>query len=367
MKVPFVDLKAGIRGKRDEYLAACAEVIDSAWFAGGPQVAGFEDEFARYCGAEHAVAVSSGTDALIVAMRAVGLGPGDEVITAPNSFFATAEAISHVGATPVFADVRPDTLLLDPDAVAAAITDKTRALAPVHLFGQVCDMAPLRQLADDRGLILLEDSAQAHGATRAGGRAGSIGDIAGFSFYPAKNLGAFGEGGAITTNSADLAARCRALRDHGQEGKHNHTLIGYNARMPALMAACLRIRLGELDDYNAGRRRAAARMREGLASVDGVSLVAEAPESSPVYHLLVIRVADRDRVRAALDEQGVASGIHYPVPIHLQPAYAHLGHGQGSFPVAEEAGRDMISLPMYPELTDEQIDYVVAAVATAAG
>lgn len=365
MKVPFVDLKAGIAGNREAYLAACAEVIDSAWFAGGPNVSGFEDDFARYTGAEHAVAVCSGTDALIVALRALGVGAGDEVITAPNSFFATAEAITHVGARPVFADVLPQTLLLDPEAVAEVIGDATRAIIPVHLFGQMADITRLGALARERGLLLLEDSAQAHGATRDGHRAGSVGDAAGFSFYPAKNLGAFGEGGAITTGSAEVAARCRALRDHGQEGKHNHTMVGYNARLPALLAACLRIRLGELDDYNAGRRRIAARYTAAFGQLDGVELVAEAADSQPVYHLYVVRVAERDRVAAALEERGVATGVHYPIPIHRQPAYADLGYGAGAFPVAEKAAGEMISLPMYPEMTDEQVDYVIDALRSA--
>ncbi len=367
MKVPFVDLAAGIRPHRDDYLAAIAEVVDSAWFAGGPAVARFEKAFAEHAGAAHCVAVSTGTDALILALRALGVGPGDEVITAPNSFFATAEAISLVGATPVFADVRDDTLTIDPDAVAAAITDKTRAVAPVHLFGQIAEMEPLEALCRDRGLLLLEDSAQAHGARRNGRRAGSIGDAAGFSFYPAKNLGAFGEGGAITTSSAEVADKARALRDHGQVGKHNHQYIGYNARLPTLLAACLELRLRYLDDYNTGRRRAAARYRDQLASAGGVRLVHEDPAGEAVYHLMVVRVAERDRVAAALGEAGVATGVHYPVPIHLQPAYAHLGLGAGSFPVAERAAGEILSLPIYPEITDEQVDYVADVLRRAVG
>ena len=359
MKVPFVDLPAGIRPHRDEYLARITEVLDSAYFAGGPNVSGFESEFASYCGTEHAVAVANGTDALILMMRAAGIGPGDEIITAPNSFFATAEAISLVGATPVFADVHDDTLLLDADRVAERITERTKAIVPVHLFGQVAAMEPLRALAEERGLLLLEDSAQAHGATRAGQRAGSLALAASFSFYPAKNLGAFGEGGAITTNSAELADKARALRDHGQVGKHNHQYIGYNARLPAMLCACLRVRLSHLDEYNAGRRRAAARYDQALAGVDGVRRVTVDDAGEPVYHLYVVRVNERDRVRSALGDAGVASGIHYPIPIHLQPAYEHLGHNPGDFPVAERAAGEMISLPMYPELTDEAIAYVV--------
>jgi dTDP-4-amino-4,6-dideoxygalactose transaminase len=300
-------------------------------------------------------------------LRALGVGPGDEVITAPNSFFATAEAISLVGATPVFADVDDVTLTLDPVKVAAAITDKTRAIAPVHLFGQIADVEPLETLARDHGLKLLEDAAQAHGATRNGRRAGSIGDAAGFSFYPAKNLGAFGEGGAITTGSAEVAALARALRDHGQEGKHNHVHIGYNARLPSLLCACLSVRLRHLDAYTDGRRRAAARYRDLLADVPGVRIVGADPAGDPVYHLFVVRVSERDRVATALGDVGVATAVHYPTPIHLQPAYRHLGLARGSFPIAERSADEILSLPMYPELTDEAIDHVVASLRAAVG
>lgn len=367
MKVPFVDLKAGIQPHRDEYLAQITDVVDSAWFAGGPKVAQFEKAFAEYCGAEHAVSVCTGTDALILALRALGVGPGDEVITAPNSFFATAEAISLVGATPVFADVRDDTLTIDTAAVEAAVTEKTKCVVPVHLFGQVADMEPLEALCKQRGLLLLEDSAQAQGASRGGRRAGSIGHAAGFSFYPAKNLGAFGEGGAITTSSAEIADTLRALRDHGQVGKHNHVHIGYNARLASIQAACLSVRLAHLDEYNAGRRRAATRYGAAFAEMAGVRTVHEDPAGEAVYHLYVIRVANRDAAAASLNEAGVATGIHYPVPIHLQPAYASLGLGVGSFPVAERAANEMISLPMYPELPDEAVDYVIDCVRKALG
>lgn len=367
MKVPFVDLIAGIKPHRDEYMAALAEIVDSAYFAGGPAVDAFERAFAEYCGVEHAVAVSSGTDALILALRALGVGPGDEVITAPNSFFATAEAISLVGATPVFADVDDETLTLDADQVAGAITDKTKVIAPVHLFGQIANVEPLEALARDRGLLLLEDSAQAHGASRNGRRAGAIGHAAGFSFYPAKNLGAFGEGGAITTGSAEVAALARALRDHGQEGKHNHVHIGYNARLPSLLCAALSVRLRHLDAYTDGRRRAAARYRELLADVPGVRVVSVDPAGEPVYHLFVVRVANRDAVANALGEVGVATAVHYPTPIHLQPAYRHLELGPGSFPIAERAAGEILSLPMYPELTDAQIEHVVGSLRAAVG
>lgn len=361
MKVPFVDLKPGVAAHRDEYLAAITEVVDSAYFAGGPAVERFERAFADFCGVEHAIAVSTGTDALVLALRAVGVGPGDEVVTAPNSFFATAEAISLVGATPVFADVDDDTLLLDPEAARAAITERTRAVVPVHLYGQMADMDAFSALAAERGVALLEDSAQAHGASRGGRRAGSVGAAAGFSFYPAKNLGAFGEGGAVTTSSAEVAQMVRELRDHGQSQKHTHRHVGYNARLPSILCAALEVSLRYLDEANAARQRAAARYRERLAGVDGVRLVGEVTGGEHVYHLFVVRVAERDRVAAALAEEGIATAIHYPTPIHRQPAYAHLGRGAGSFPVAEKAAGEILSLPMYPQLGDEQVDAVVDA------
>jgi dTDP-4-amino-4,6-dideoxygalactose transaminase len=369
MKVPFVDLAAGIAPLRDRYLDKLTAVLDSAYFAGGPEVDAFERAFAEFCGTRHAVAVATGTDALLLALRALGVGAGDEVITAPNSFFATAEAISHAGAIPVFADVRDDTLTIDPAAIADRITTRTKAIVPVHLYGQLADLEPIRSLAEQRGLKVLEDSAQAHGATRGDLRAGSAGDAAAFSFYPAKNLGAFGEGGAVTTDSDEVAGLVRALRDHGQAGKHDHQHVGYNARLPAMLCACLSIGLGELEGWNQARRRLAAAYRERLAGVDGVRVVAEDPGARSVYHLFVIRVAAdrRDQVMAALGADGVATAIHYPTPIHLQPAYAGLGYGAGDFPVAEAAAREIISLPMYPQMTLEQVDHVTAALARALG
>jgi dTDP-4-amino-4,6-dideoxygalactose transaminase len=366
--VPFVDLAALVRSSKADYLAAFERVLDAGAFVGGPAVAAFEDAFARYCGAPHAVAVRTGTDALVLALRAAGVGPGDEVITAANSFFATAEAISHAGATPVLADVDDATLLIDPADAARRITRRTRCIIPVHLFGQIADMAPLRALAAANQLCVIEDSAQAHGATRTGPagepwRAGSIAEIAAFSFYPTKNLGALGEGGAITTRDAELAERVRRLRDHGQAGRHDHVEIGYNARLDALQCAWLSISLARLDEGNAARVRLAARYRQQLTDVRGVRLVGEPAGSSPVYHLMVVRVdgARRDAIRDRLTAAGIATAIHYPRPIHLQRAYAHLGQGPGSCPVTERAADEMISLPMYPDLTDAQVDRVVAA------
>jgi dTDP-4-amino-4,6-dideoxygalactose transaminase len=372
MTVPFVDLAALVRPSKAEYLAAIERVLDTGGFIGGPAVTEFEAAFARYCGAPHAVAVGTGTDALVLALRALGVGPGDEVITAANSFFATAEAVSHAGATPVLADVDEVTLLIDPADVARRVTPRTRCVIPVHLFGQIADMAPLRALAAANGLHVLEDSAQAHGATRTGPggevwRAGSIAEVAAFSFYPTKNLGALGEGGAITTRDPELAERVKRLRDHGQAGRHDHVDIGYNARLDALQCACLSVSLGKLDAGNAARRRAAARYRDQLADAPGVRLLAEPAGSSPVHHLMIVRVdaAIRDAIRDALGKAGIATAIHYPRPIHLQRAYAHLGQGPGSCPVAERAANEMISLPMYPDLTVAQVDEVVAALRAA--
>jgi dTDP-4-amino-4,6-dideoxygalactose transaminase len=356
MKVPFVDLVTWLKPSREEFLAAFANVIDTGSFVGGPQVGEFEAAFAKYTGAPHAVAVKTGTDALLLALRALGIGPGDEVITAANSFFATGEAISLAGAKPVLADVDDATLLIDVADVKRRLTKQTKCIIPVHLFGQIADMPPILGL----GTKVLEDSAQAHGATRAGQRAGSIADAAAFSFYPTKNLGALGEGGAVTTRDSAIADHVKRLRDHGQAGRHDHTEVGYNARLDSVQCACLSITLRRLDESIAARRKLAARYREHLAKAKGVRLIAEAPDSSPVYHLMIVRVdaARRDSVRDAMAKAGVATAIHYPTPIHLQRAYAHLGQGAGSCPVAERAAKEMISLPMFPDLTAEQVDRV---------
>jgi dTDP-4-amino-4,6-dideoxygalactose transaminase len=360
MKVPFVDLVAWAKPSREEYLAAFAHVLDTGTFVGGPQVGEFETAFAHFTGAAYAVAVNTGTDALLLALRALGVGPGDEVITAANSFFATAEAISHAGATPVLADVRDDTLLIDLEDAARRVTKRTKCIIPVHLFGQLADMAQVIDFAKSHQLRVLEDAAQAHGAVRGKWRAGSCGDAAAFSFYPTKNLGAIGEGGAVTTSDSEVAVHVRRLRDHGQAGRHDHVEIAYNARLDSVQCACLAITLRRLDEANAARRRLAARYRERLDGKSGLRLVAVPPESDPVYHLMVVRVdaAKRDAIRDAMGKANVATAIHYPTPIHLQRAYAHLGQGAGSCPVAERSVHEMLSLPMFPDLTVEQVDYV---------
>jgi dTDP-4-amino-4,6-dideoxygalactose transaminase len=358
--IPFVDLAAGIRPRRAAYLAAIGEVLDSCSFAGGAPVERFEQAFAAACGTPHAIAVKNGTDALLLMLRAAGIAPGDEVILPTNSFYATAEAVSHAGATPIFADVEDDTLLLDVDDVARRIGPRTRAVIAVHLYGQLADVESLEALCRARGLLLFEDAAQAHGATRRGRTAGSIGLAAAFSFYPTKNLGAFGEGGAVTTSSAALAAAVRELRDHGQRGRHHHVAIGYNARLDSIQCACLTLRLEELPAFNAARRRLAARYRAGLAELPGLRLVHEEPAGEAVYHLFVVRIAGgrRAAVQAALGAAGVASAIHYPTPIHRQPAY---GGAAGECPVAEAAAAEILSLPMYPELGEHAVDRVIAA------
>ncbi len=357
-KVPFVDLVAWAKPSREQYLAAFAKIIDTGSYVGGPQVGEFEQAFARFCGAPHAVSVKTGTDALLLALRALDVGPGDEVITAANSFFATAEAISLAGARPVLADVEDDTQLLDVADAGKRVTSKTKCIIPVHLFGQLADMDRVHELARASKRRVLEDSAQAHGATRGAYRAGSAAEIAAFSFYPTKNLGALGEGGCVVTKDAALADRVKRLRDHGQAGRHDHVEIAYNARLDSLQCACLAISLERLDGANAARRRLAAHYRERLHGKPGIRLVAEAPGSTPVYHLMIVRVdaARRDAVRDAMGKAGVATAIHYPTPIHLQRAYAHLGQGPGSCPVAERAVKEMISLPMFPDMTIEQVD-----------
>jgi dTDP-4-amino-4,6-dideoxygalactose transaminase len=361
VKVPFVDLVAWAKPSREEYLAAFAKIIDTGAYVGGPQVAEFETAFAGHCGASHAAAVKTGTDALLLALRALGVGRGDEVITATNSFFATGEAIALAGATPVLADVEDGTLLLDVDDAARRITSKTKCIIPVHLFGQLADMDRVHQLARAHGVRVLEDSAQAHGATRGTWRAGSAGDAAAFSFYPTKNLGALGEGGAVVSNNAGVIDEVKRLRDHGQAGRHDHVEVAYNARLDSVQCACLSISLRRLDAANTARRALAAQYRTRLAGHSKVRLIDEAPGSKPVYHLMIVRVdaARRDAIRTAMGEAGVATAVHYPTPIHLQKAFAYLGQGPGSCPTAERAVNEMISLPMFPDMTSAQVDRVV--------
>ena len=365
MKIPFVDLVAWTKPSREQFLAAFAQIIDTGAYVGGPQVAQFESELAAYCGSLHSATVKTGTDALLLALRALGVRPGDEVLTAANSFFATGEAIALAGATPVLADVDDDTLLIDIDDALKRVTPKTKCVIPVHLFGQVADMDRVHALGRNHGVRVLEDAAQAHGATRGNWRAGSAGDAAAFSFYPTKNLGALGEGGAVTSSNQSVIDEVKRLRDHGQAGRHDHVEVAYNARLDSVQCACLSISLRRLEEANAARRKLAARYREHLAGTSGVRLVAEARNSHPVYHLMIVRVdaARRDAIRTAMGEAGVATAVHYPTPIHLQKAFAHLGQGPGSCPVAERAAREMISLPMFPDMTEAQVDRVCEVLA----
>jgi len=357
----LVDLGRQLVRIRAEVDEALARVLDSTAFILGPEVRRFEEEFARFVGVRHAVGVGSGLDALRLAMRAAGIGPGDEVITVANTFIATVLAIIEAGARPVLVDCTPDTMLIDPDAVERAITPRTRALLPVHLYGQMVPMGPILDIARARGLAVIEDAAQAHGAAERSGRAGAVGLAGCFSFYPGKNLGAFGDGGMVTTDDEGLANRIRTLRDYGQTRKYRHEVAGCNSRLDSMQAAILRVKLRHLDDWNEDRRRAAARYREGLAETPLVPAGAR-PDATHVYHLFVVRCPDRDGLARDLNERGIATGIHYPVPVHLQPACADLGFGPGSFPVAEAAAGEILSLPLFPEITEEEVDGTCEAV-----
>lgn len=359
MKIPFLDLKAHHDPIKDEVMKVIGEVIDKNAFAGGPYVASFEKAFAEYCGVKHAIGVGSGTESLWLALLAKEIGPGDEVITVPSTFIATAEAISLTGAKPVFVDVLEESCNMDPSKLEAAITSRTKAIIPVHLFGQMAEMDPILEVAKRHGLFVMEDSAQAVGAEYKGRRAGSVGDCASFSFYPGKNLGAFGEAGAITTNDGDLADKIRVLRDHGQAKKYYHSKVGWNGRMDGIQGAVLEIKLRGIDKASEGRRLNAERYNNRLSDVDGIILPKEGVNQRHVYHIYPIRVKDRDTVLAQMGEAGVACGIHYPVPLHLQEAYADLGYPKGSFPISEQSAAEFLSLPMYPELTIELVDMVV--------
>jgi len=351
-------IMADIRAAMDEVIRRNAYIL-------GDEVGQFEIAFASYCGAEHAVGLDTGTSALELCLRAWGIGEGDEVITAPNSFIATASGIAFTGARPVFVDIDPGTYTLDVSQVEEAITDRTRAIVPVHLYGQPADMDPIMQIAEAHGLKVLEDACQAHGARYKGRRCGSLGHAAAFSFYPAKNLGAFGDGGLLTTNDADLAEKVRMLRNYGQKVKYHHLFLAYNRRLDTLQAAVLTVKLGKLDEWNASRRAVAARYDELIGPPYVTPAVADYAE--PVYHLYVVRCPDREATAAKLREAGVDSGLHYPVPIHLQEAYKYLGHQLGDFAEAEKACAQVLSLPMFPYMTDEELEAVGAAVREAVG
>jgi len=365
MHVPFLDLKGHHDAIRQEINQAIQEVIDASAFAGGPFVAKFEQEFAAYCGAKFAVGLGHGTEALWLALLALGVEPGDEVLTVPSTFMATAEAITYCGAKPVFVDIEPRTCTMDPSRLEAAITPRTKAIIPVHLFGQMADMDPIMEIAGRRGLPVVEDACQAHGAEYKGRRAGTIGAVGCFSFYPGKNLGALGEAGAAVTNDPKLQQHMAMMRDHGQRKKYHHDLVGWNARMDGIQGAVLRVKLKYLDRANEGRRKHAALYQELLAGGNWVA-PEEAAGRKHVWHVYAIRTTRRDALIEALTQVGVHCGIHYPIPVHLQEAYRSLGLGKGSFPVAERCADEFVSLPMFPELSRQQVETVASELKSAA-
>jgi len=355
------DLKAQYDLIRPEIDAAMAEVMQSCSFILGPAVADFETAYAEYCGVDHCIGVSNGTDALVLALRAAEVGDGDEVITTPHTFGATTEAICLVGARPVLVDVEADQYTMDVSRVEEAITERTRAIIPVHIYGHPADMGPLLEVAKRHSLIVIEDAAQAQGAEYQGRRAGSMGLVGAFSFYPGKNLGAYGDAGGITTNDAAIAESIRSLRNHGQDPKRKFSYndLGYNHRMDGFQGAVLGVKLRHLEAWNERRRAIANRYREGLSQVTELVLPTEADGAHHVYHLYVVRAPDRAALGQALAAVGVQTAVQYPIPLHLTPAYAFLGYGEGDFPVCERACNEIISLPIYPDLDDAGVDYVV--------
>jgi len=359
-KVPYLDLHAQYCTIREEVLAALEAVCESARFAQGPITAEFENIFAAYCGVKHCVSVNSGTSALHLAMLCLNVGPGDEVITVPMTFIATTWAVSYTGARPVFVDIDPERRTLDAEKLEAAITRRTKAILPVHLYGQPADMEPILRIADHHGIPVVEDAAQAHGALYQGKRVGQFGVMSCFSFYPGKNLGAYGEGGALVTNEDQLAARARALRDHGQSRRYYHDEIAYNYRMDSFQAAILNIKLRQLDKWNTARSRQ-ARAYSKLLNGLPIGLPRRFDDSEAVWHCYVIECERREEVMSYLKGEGIETGIHYPVPVHLQRAYASLGHCPGDFPISEEFSRRCLSLPIYPEMTNAQVHAVAQA------
>lgn len=361
MTVPFLDLKAQYQTIKDEVRPAIDRVLDSCAFVLGDEVAAFEREFAAYCGTSHAVAVNTGTSALHLALLAAKVGPGDEVITVPFTFVATAAAIRYTGARPVFVDIDPISFTMDVRQLEAAITPRTKAIIPVHLYGQPADMDPILDVARRRHLTVIEDAAQAHGADYKGRRVGSLGDMGCFSFYPGKNLGAYGEGGMVVTGNSEYARTIAMMRDWGQTKKYHHVLPGFNYRLEGIQGAVLRVKLRHLEAWTEARRACAGRYDMRLSG-DGVTLPAAIADRRHVYHVYAIRVPARDQFQQALHVKGVQTGIHYPIPVHLQPAHADLGYKEGDFPETERAANEVLSLPMYAELTSALQDQVVQAV-----
>src|SRR5881397_2744186 len=367
MQVPFLDLKAHHDSMRGELEAAIREVIDSNAYAGGPFVAKFEHDFATFCGSSSAIAVGNGTDALWLSLLGLGIGEGDEVVSDANNFIAFTNSITYCKARPVFVDVDPNTFTMNPAELEKSLTDKTKAIIPVHLFGQPADMDPILEFARANGLFVVEDAAQAHGAQYKGRKAGTIGDAGCFSFYPGKNLGAFGEAGAVVTNDPELREQIQVLRDHGQSRKYYHSTMGWNCRMDGIQAAILSIKLRHLDEANSLRRKHALEYNQAFAGIDEVLAPLEAKYARHVYHVYAVRVQERDATLRHLQEQGVGCAVHYPVPIHLQEAGRNLGYTKGAFPIAEKLADEFLSLPMFPELTEEQIEYVGRCVSETVG
>src|ERR1035437_738904 len=360
IKVPSLDLKTQYQSIKPEIDAAVGRVLDSCQFILGSEVAAFEQEFATYCDAAECIALNSGTSALHLALLAAGVGPGDEVITVPFTFVASVAAVVYTGARPVLVDIDPRSFTMNPAAIEALITSRTKVILPVHLYGQPADMDPIMEVARRRHLVVIEDAAQAHGAKYKGRPVGSIGDIACFSFYPGKNLGAYGEGGAVTTSNSEYAGTIRMLRDWGQDRKYHHVLRGFNYRMEALQGAILRVKLRHLEQCIQSRRAIVGKYNQLLAG-SGVERPTEMPWARHVYHVYTLRTDDRDALHAALQTEGIQTGIHYPVPVHLQPAYADLGYARLALPQSEKAEDEVLSLPLYPELTDDQIQSVSQA------
>jgi len=364
MEVPFFDLTQQYRLIRDEVNAGALQVMEDCRFVLGEDVNSFEREFASFCGTEYAVGVANGTDALRLALLSCGIGRGNEVITVPNTFIATTEAISQTGAKVVFVDVNLSTYNIEVSRIEGAINERTRAIVPVHLFGQPADMDPIMEIARKYNLEVVEDACQAHGAEYKGKKVGSIGDAGCFSFYPSKNLGAFGDGGMVITHGNKIAAKIEILRDHGQLRKYQHMVEGYNSRLDEIQAAILRVKLRRLDGWNKLRRKNASIYNEFLEDVDEAVTPSEAEYAKHVYHLYVIRTRRRDELQEWLKSKGIGAGLHYPIPLHLQKAYENLGHKEGDFPVAEECAKQILSLPMFPELTREEIEKVVSEIKT---
>jgi dTDP-4-amino-4,6-dideoxygalactose transaminase len=358
MQVPFVELRTQYNDIKSELHKTVTRVFEAGTFVGGEEVEGFEGEFARYCGVKFAIGVGSGTEALHLALVACGLGKDDEVITVPNTFIATTEAITLSGARPKFVDIDPESYTMDVAQLKEAITERTKAIIPVHLYGQPSNMEPILELARNYHLKVVEDAAQAHGAEYNGKKVGSFGDAACFSFYPSKNLGAYGDGGAVVTNSEEIAQRVKMLQNHGSRKKYNHEIEGLNSRLDTLQAAILRVKLRYLDRWNQKRKDIASLYNSLLKVAKGVARPKIRQGSDHVFHLYVIRIKERDPLREHLERSGISTGIHYPIPLHLQPAYGYLGITQGAYPIAEMVAKEILSLPMYPELQEEEVNVV---------